>query len=173
MNCGRVGCLPCCPCDYRIRTAMSISNLGLNSGFDEHEGDPRLDLQRPHSIVLPIAGSSSNQSKTLLGLTCMQTYQLIHDPLALIIHNAAPVPIRIMRPDERHVTITPIAQLGMSVADGRRTSGEVVIVLRWRSGREGVRGRGRGGRREGEEGGEGGQRRKKHGWWCFDNCVFA
>jgi hypothetical protein len=69
-----------------------------------------------------------------------------------------------MRPDERHVTITPITQLGMSVTDGRRTSGEVGIVLRWRSGREGVRGRGRGGRREGEESGEGGQRRKKHGW---------
>lgn len=135
MNCGRVGCLPCCPCDYRNRNVLSISNLDLIDNFMRKEEDSRLNLQRPHSIVLPIARSSSNQPKALLGLASTPTYQLIHDPLALIIHNAAPVPIRIMRPDERHVAITPITQLGMSVADGRRTSGKIVIVLRWRSGR--------------------------------------
>jgi hypothetical protein len=34
MNCGRVGCLPCCPCDCRKRTAMLVSNLDLIANFE-------------------------------------------------------------------------------------------------------------------------------------------
>lgn len=73
-----------------------------------------LDLKRSNSIIL--TGPKTPSQHLAIRRTTLSTHQLLNHILALIVHDRVSIPIRIVCSNKRHVAITPLTKLSVSVA---------------------------------------------------------